>query len=207
MLNLSERILTALSVSRRQDPVTCSRNVFDQKILPIPATKKQTGKLVIGYIGAIGWWFDWDSVIALARAVPWGEVRLIGPYLERPPRHLPANINCLPACRHEEVGNLLKEFSVGVIPFRKAPLKEGVDPIKYYECRAIGLPVLSTTFGEIKRLKGEPGVFFMDGWERIETVIQSSVSYKPDPEELVRENSWHARFSACGLFSSLFTGC
>ena len=43
----------------------------------------------------------------------------------------------------------MAQFDVGLIPFLKNRLTDSVDPIKYHEYRALGLPVVSTSFGEM----------------------------------------------------------
>jgi hypothetical protein len=189
-------------------PVTCIRNACNPDILPIPTPRKEGAELVIGYIGSLGEWFDWDCVFDLARAVPSGEIRLIGPQLTPPPGNLPLNVKIYPACRHDEIGGFLREFSIGLIPFRKTPLTQGVDPIKFYEYRAMGLPVLTTCFGEMAQRKGERGVFFLDDRGDIAALVQTAVSCQTSPDEAKRwrvENSWPSRFARVGLFNNLFS--
>ncbi|MBE0598081.1 MAG: glycosyl transferase [Desulfuromonadales bacterium] len=178
------------------------RNAFDADVLPLPRWEPRGGE-VFGYIGALGEWFDWGCVAALARSYPRADIRLIGPCLIPPPHRLPANVRILPPCPGAEVGRHLNEFRIGLIPFRQTPLTRGVDPIKYYEYRAVGLPVLSTTFGEMVTRQGQEGVYFLDGSGGIEASVAAALTYFPDPlqvETWRRENSWRHRFSAARLF-------
>ena len=57
----------------------------------------------------------------------------------------------------------MQGFSAGLIPFIKNELTASVDPIIYYEYFVLGLPVLSTRFGEMALREGSPGVFLVDG--------------------------------------------
>ena len=116
---------------------------------------------VFGYLGAIAAWFDWEAVVALAQRFPQAQVRLIGP-CEHRPAQLPANVELLPGIPQDRVYQALAEFDVGLIPFRIDPLTECVDPVKYYEYRAMGLPVLSTRFGEMRLRGAQDGVRFFD---------------------------------------------
>ncbi len=118
---------------------------------------------VLGYLGCIGHWFDWPLVVRLAEALPQARIELVGPCAVGPPRRLPANVRLLPACKQAEAAEHLARFSAGLIPFRSNALTAGVDPIKYYEYRAAGLPVLSTRFGEMALRGGSDGVYFLDG--------------------------------------------
>lgn len=74
----------------------------------------------------------------------------------------PANIKLLPECSHASAIAAMATFSVGLIPFKLNRLTASVDPIKYYEYRALGLPVLCTRFGEMALRDKEPGVWILD---------------------------------------------
>jgi hypothetical protein len=160
---------------------------------------------VLGYVGVIGSWFDWEAVIRLALAVPDREIRLIGPCEQGPGSALPSNVHLYGAIAHDAVYAAMREFGVGLIPFRRNALTDFVDPVKYYEYRAIGLPVLSTRFGEMKHRTAQDGVFFLEDFAGL-----------PPPDALWRqtgnaeqcaafclENSWDRRFDAIDFFQPL----
>ncbi|MFZ7243584.1 hypothetical protein ACLSZ5_10600, partial [Avibacterium avium] len=105
-------------------------------------------KVIYGYIGSINSWFDWSFINKLAEAQPDREIWIVGPrYVTLP--LLAGNIKVLPAVDHDKIGEYLACFSYGIIPFKKNELTESVDPVKYYEYIAYGLPVISTSFGEM----------------------------------------------------------
>lgn len=114
---------------------------------PVASEPKQ--ELCFGYIGTISEWFDWNWVTALAEAFPEASIKLVGPLKVLKPRNLPANVQLLPAVPHQQVPALLATFSAGLIPFVNNDITRYVDPVKYYEYRAAGLPVLSSEFGEM----------------------------------------------------------
>ena len=159
-------------------------------------------KNVLGYIGTIASWFDWEWVCTLAEARPYDEIRLIGPVFERVPDKLPGNINLLPACSHVEALKAMKQFRVGLIPFKKNELTASVDPIKYYEYRALGLPVISTDFGEMKLRVGEQGVFITHFLSDIPVMADSAIQFLEDESDanaFAIQNTWEARFDAAKL--------
>jgi hypothetical protein len=159
---------------------------------------------VLGYVGTIGNWFDWQLVIALANTNPMVRTRLIGPVYSPPPNGLPPNIELLPACDHATALLAMQEFSVGLIPFKPTDLTASVDPIKYYEYRALGLPVISTSFGEMVLRKKQSGVFLVSDQSNLSNVVERALAYESDRNEIYqfrKENSWGARFDACGLFA------
>lgn len=112
-------------------------------------TGESASPLCFGYIGTISEWFDWGWIKALAEQFPAATIKLVGPLKVLKPRDLPANVQLLPAVPHTEVPALLATFDAGLIPFLVNDITEYVDPVKYYEYLASGLPVLSTEFGEM----------------------------------------------------------
>ena len=165
-----------------------------------------TGPTVFGYLGAIASWFDWDAVIALALRFPQSVVRLIGPCEHRPAR-LPPNVELLPGIPQDRVYDALAGFTFGLIPFRIDPLTECVDPVKYYEYRAMGLPVLSTRFGEMRLRGAQDRVAFLDELDRLD--LQALARQAADPAEVQafrEENTWARRFEPLSAWARASAG-
>jgi len=163
-----------------------------------------SGAHVIGYVGTIGQWFDWPLVIRIAHANPKAIVRLIGPVYDSPPAELPGNIELLPPCSHAQAIRYMCDFSAGLIPFKKNPLTDAVDPIKYYEYKAIGLPVITTNFGEMRFRNDVQGVFFIDCEQPLDALVEMACSFRPDLSEIQEfraSNNWDMRFDSCNLLS------
>lgn len=187
--------------------VTLARNACASDTMPLPR-EAVTGRepAVFGYVGTIGRWFDWDWVIELALQQPTAEVRLIGPMFSPPPRTLPPNVTVEAACRHDAAIEAMRNFSVGIIPFKRNELTRSVDPIKYYEYRALGLPVLSTAFGEMAQRRGEHGIFIVDDPKLIAEWADKALSTRLTRNDVLRfreDNTWHARFNASLLITKL----
>ncbi|MBU9548147.1 glycosyl transferase [Burkholderia multivorans] len=174
-------------------------NGLDADALPepkVPAARNEQS--VFGYVGTIAAWFDWDWVIALAHARPHDLIKLIGPLFEPAGRVLPPNIELHPQRMHVDALAAMREFDVGLIPFRRTLLTQSVDPIKYYEYRALGLPVISTRFGEMIARDGEEGTFINNDVSDIAASAARALRYRPNAEaiELFRRmNDWDARFT------------
>lgn len=114
-----------------------------------PTKTDRQDSVTYGYIGSINHWFDWAFVLRLAKEKPKATIVLIGPcYVALP--LLPENVKMKPAVEHQAVPKLLSQFDYGIIPFKINALTSSVDPVKYYEYLAAGLPVISTAFGEMK---------------------------------------------------------
>jgi hypothetical protein len=159
---------------------------------------------VIGYVGTIGQWFDWALVAALAKAAPKARFRLIGPLYVRPPA-LPPNIRLESPLLHAEALQAMAQFDVGLIPFKKTTLTASVDPIKFYEYRALGLPVISSAFGEMA-LRGErDGVYLIERYPDTTTVINealTSCSAVSSTAQFRKYNSWKSRFDQAEIFET-----
>lgn len=180
--------------SRRGLHVEQLLNACDLRPVARPAA--QGGPIVLGYIGCLARWFDWDLLRRLAAALPQAQIELVGPCAGRPPASLPANVRLLPACPHDEVPRHLARFSAGLIPFCRNPLTAGVDPVKYYDYRAAGLPVLSTRFGEMNNRGRSDGVWFLDDAADLAAVVRSALRQPSDPaaqQRFCAEHNWEQR--------------
>lgn len=171
-------------------------------IQPVERKPVSSDKKVFGYVGTIASWFDWAWVCALAKARSNDEIRLIGPVFHQPNGKLPGNVNLLPACDHKSALTAMTQFQIGLIPFKKNELTASVDPIKYYEYRALGLPVISTDFGEMSFRSGERGVFITQSERDVAAMAEVALQFKGDAgvdRAFAQENTWEARFDAARL--------
>ena len=208
-------------IARRTDRILVSsigletkfaRNGFDAELVRNGAhwrdrrsrRRNGAGAPVFGFVGTMGAWFDWTLVVEMARRL--GDVRfdLVGPVMERPSVALPDNVRLLGECPSEEVPERLDGFAAGIIPFRINRLTDAVDPIKYYEYRCAGLPVISTGFGDMRWRGSDSAVCLIDRdtdfvgmrdeMERRPAISRESV------ERFREENSWRARFEGSRFF-------
>lgn len=169
------------------------------RIIPVPSNNRRR---VFGYIGTVGRWFDWELVLTLAHAMPKDIIRIIGPIFCGAPKPVPGNVEILPPCAHEQALVEMSHFDVGLIPFLRNRLTDSVDPIKYYEYRALGIPVLSTDFGEMSYRRDCKGVHIVRSLEDVHNVISqacSDVTERKVDSAFVEANSWIARFEQTGF--------
>jgi glycosyltransferase involved in cell wall biosynthesis len=174
-----------------------------------PPKRNSSGPRVLGYVGTIASWFDWNWILRLAAIRPQDTIRIIGPGLASPPSNLPANVEVLPACSHPEAVRHIQSFDVGLIPFLSNRLTESVDPIKYYEYRAAGIPVISTSFGEMHRHSKSPGTWLASNTEEIDQAVKNSLEFHQDEAQRLafcHECSWDRRFDLSGLLVESIQG-
>lgn len=156
-------------------------------------------KPVLGYLGVIDRWFDWTLVIEIAKNNPQATIQLIGPIHSPAPGNLPGNVQCLPPVPQHQIYQAMSRFDIGIIPFAQNEVTRYVDPVKYYEYRAIGLPVLSTRFGEMAHRQINQGVYFWDQLQNGQTSLQAILQARTSPQErkqFCEENTWQKRFDA-----------
>lgn len=165
----------------------------------IERAQSQTSNPVFGYLGVIDRWFDWDLVMALATAHPSITIELIGPVHVHPPRPLPSNVYCFPPVPQHQVYQAMARFNVALIPFVSNDVTAFVDPVKYYEYQALGLPVLSTRFGEMSHRQASDGVYFWDELLSGELDLHTLMSHQSDDQTrqiFCQRHNWARRFDS-----------
>ena len=183
-------------------------NAFEMSALPaLPVGGN--GHQVFGYVGCVGHWFDWSITERLARAFQDIPVHIVGPCFSKPPRGLPSNVTLFPACPLARAIEHFQTFAVGLIPFARTPLTDGVDPVKYYGYRGMGLPVLSTTFGEMARRGIDDGVFSLDQEPDLEAAATAALDAAADAaavDRFRRDHTWERRFDDARTFDRVLSG-
>ena len=174
------------------------RNAVNSEWLNEPPPGKHAG-VVIGYIGALDFWFDRAAVQIAAKRHPDWEFRLIGriedPAVEQL-RSLP-NVHLRGELAHEQLRKEIASFSVATIPFVRNELTLATNPIKLYEYFAYGLPVVSTRLPEVETFEGltylasTPEEFA----RQLEiAVAEDSSRLRQQRREVAAQETWDARF-------------
>jgi hypothetical protein len=97
------------------------------------------------------------------------------------------------------VYEVMARFHVGLIPFANNEVTAYVDPVKYYEYRAMGLNVLTTRFGEMNQRNASDGVYF---WDQLTSgaldlaTLSASQPSEASRQAFCQDNSWKRRFDA-----------
>lgn len=105
----------------------------------------QRGEVTVGYFGYLaGAWFDWELVLAAARARPGWRFYLIGYGGAPEGQDVPDTVALLGKQPQSSLAAFAAWWDVGIVPFKAETLAAGADPIKTYEYLAMGLPVVVT---------------------------------------------------------------
>ena len=159
----------------------------------------------LGYLGALAPWVDFDAIGEVARAHPEWEIILVGPIMLGAESQVHAltdipNVFWLPAVSYDKVPETIRQFDIGLIPFRYNELTRGVNPNKLYEYFAAGVPVVATCFSEeVQRFPSlvkatNPGRDFVRACE--ETVNELSdpsrrTAIAERARDTAKENDWN----------------
>ncbi len=199
---VTSRALAALARSGgASDPRLIGNGVEADRFLkaaPIASLPGEPGAPVIGYVGSIHSWFDVPLVSALARALPQARIVLVGPAHPSAREDLARasacaqNLHWIGPRPYEEIPSIVRAFRVGIIPFRRTPLTEAVNPVKLYEYAAAGVPCVTTRFTEEVSDWTEAARVASDEAEFI-AGVEAFLRAAPDTEALVafaRRHDW-----------------
>ena len=123
---------------------------------------------------------------------------------------LPANVRLCAECASEAVPDKLAGFAAGIIPFKVNRLTASVDPIKYYEYRSAGLPVISTRFGDMAGRGADQDVYPVgpdtDFRELLSRVRAHPASSCKALDRFRAEHAWQSRFERSRFFRAQVLG-
>jgi glycosyltransferase involved in cell wall biosynthesis len=155
---------------------------------------------VLGYVGSLHSWFDLELVASLAAAIPEARIVLVGPAppetaeaLRRLAASLP-NLHWLGPRPYADVPSIVRAFRVGLIPFRRTPLTEAVNPVKLYEYAAAGVPTVTTRFTDDVDAWGDAAQV-ADGADAFVAACRAAlISPRQDPalRAFARRHDWDA---------------
>ena len=148
---------------------------------------------IIGYFGHLtGSWFDWESLIQVAKLRPNYYFEIIG-HSEPKSLELPSNVSILGPKNHLEINEIASNWSVAIIPFKVSKLSDAVDPIKIYEYLALDLPVVSFSMPQIENY---PNTLIANNVEEFCESIDEFIRHKPNfkfAKKWLKNNTWASR--------------
>lgn len=167
----------------------------------IPAELAALKAPVVGYVGGVHRWIDFEMLAEVARRMPDTAFVLVGP-LQADVAAIAdvANVHLLGKRPHEDVPLYIKGFDVGIVPYRSSEYTANVYPTKLNEYLAMGIPVIATDLPEIRRFNSEhaEAVVIAPDAEQFVAALREAMRPSTDEErrrriEVARVNSWDAR--------------
>jgi teichuronic acid biosynthesis glycosyltransferase TuaH len=160
----------------------------------------ERGRPVIGYYGALAFWFDYTLYREVAGLRPRYEFVLIGPALDSSLVQsgllaLP-NVHWLERKPYAGLPGYLAWFDAATIPFVISELTHAVSPVKLFEYFAGGKPVVATPMEETVQY---PGVLAAQGAADFAARLDQALRLANDPANrasilaIAQQNTWDFR--------------
>jgi glycosyltransferase involved in cell wall biosynthesis len=185
----------------------------DPPPLPFPA-----GPPLIVFAGALGEWFDWDTLFYCCQALPDCNFLVMGGFsakihrLVKERRH--PNLELLGQVPYPRLPAIFRQAHTGIIPRVKHPATEAMSPLKLYEYLAAGLPVVSSPMHDCENLAAPGLVYVADSPAAFAASLKEAVhlSRRPDlvrqRRSIARQHSWDRRWLRCEeLIAAHFKAC
>jgi len=179
----------------------------------VPADMERIKKPILGYVGTIGEWLDFNALIDLARARPDWSIVIIGPSTSKRFSSImnsAPNIHWLGEKEYKEVPQYLRVFDLCLIPFKEDKFTKMIYPTKLHQYFAAGKPVVSSYLPDLQPFIS--CVEFYSNVKDMETKIEKSLNEDSEKKALERrkiasENTWDQRVeSMVQIFNSFLRG-
>ena len=155
-------------------------------------------KPIIGFVGGLESWLDYDLIVEIARARPSWSIVMVGPVDARvgEVEKLKGvqNIHLLGKRPYSDVPGLITGFDVCIVPFKVNDLTDLSNPIKILEYLACGRPVVCTPIAAARPFGDVISIA-----ERADFVaaVENALIYENEAKRVirqsrVRESGWDA---------------
>ncbi|MCB9913682.1 MAG: glycosyltransferase [Planctomycetes bacterium] len=202
-LATAEVLLADLRRRRPELPLRLVRNGVDdvgfQRAAqgPRPADLPR-GHPLVGFVGALYEWLDWELVRAVARACPEVDFAFVGPRAgEAAGEPAPglANVRLLGPRPYADVPRYVAAFDACWVPFRVDRVGRAANPVKLYEYLALGKPACSTPVADLNSFEGL--VSAAEGAEAMTQALRAALAEgaarATERRAFAARNGWSAR--------------
>lgn len=124
---------------------------------PPPPELARLPRPIVGFVGALYSWIDWELIESVARALPVHSFAFVGPSdghaIPAALRALP-NVHFLGPRPYAAVPACMAAFDLAWVPFRDDAVGNKANPVKLYEYLSVGKPVISTPVADLEDFEG-----------------------------------------------------
>ena len=183
------------------------RNGYIKEKISEPRSMKKKDKYVLGYIGTVSEWFDFDTISNSLLILSNIEYRIIGPVVT----------DRISSCdkivyegvvEHSDLVESVEEIDCLIMPFVVNDIIQYVDPVKLYEYISWGRCIVACWYPEIDRF--EDFVYFYHNKDEYVEIIKELISNGFMPKytkrqqiEFLNSNSWNDRFAQIKTYLEL----
>lgn len=195
----------ALRRQRADLPIATIRNGVDverfeaaARSSPRPDDVPAGARPIVGFVGALYDWIDWELIAQVARALPECDFVFVGPHRRRGSADSLAgleNVALLGARPYERVPAYMQAFDVCWVPFDRSGVSQAANPVKIYEYLALAKPVVSTPVADVECYEGLVRVGRDAGEivEHLRAALAEGGQRADARVRFARANSWDAR--------------
>ncbi len=210
----AETLASSIRARRPDVPIAVIRNGVDPEFFCTRAARSARppdvpppSRRIVGFVGALYEWIDWDLIDQATRALPDTAFVFVGPEDGRgQARRFAAarNVAFLGRRPYDRIPAYMQAFDVCWVPFRRDPVGLSANPVKIYEYLALGKPVVSTpvadvdSFGACIRVGRTPGEIVA----HIRAALEDAHASAEARRSFARANSWRARAEAYADFAA-----
>jgi hypothetical protein len=185
-------------------------NDFDND--DVLAEIKKLNHPIIGYIGSVGEWFDFELIEKITVRFPTIFILIVGFIFPKLLKRVQSIVSQYPNIRflgrkdYSTLGAYLNTFTASIIPFKIYNLTESVNPTKFYEYCVTGKPIITTALPELEKYQDVISYAhnheqFLDSLESI--IILKTIRQDQDQlRRIAKENLWDKKVQA--IMSILF---
>jgi hypothetical protein len=161
---------------------------------------------IIGYVGSVGDWFDFELIEKIAARFPTLFILIIGFVFPKLMKRVQSigdqytNVRFLGRKDYSRLAAYLNTFTASIIPFKIYNLTESVNPTKFYEYCVTGKPIITTALPELE--KYQEVISYAHNHEEFLEFLESIIilkTIKQDQDQLrgiARENLWDKKVQA-----------
>jgi len=150
------------------------------------------------FVGSLSGWFDWELLNDVAHLRP--DISFVVVGQGDLPQGLPQNVHLLGPRSHERIPAYMQHADVGLILFKDLPRIRKVErPLKFYEYLASGLPIVSVSYGDLKKMA--PFALFGNTPKEFAAALGEAIEQAKDPGERARRQKEAERYSWDRIFA------
>jgi glycosyltransferase involved in cell wall biosynthesis len=174
-------------------------SAFHQAKQPRPKEYEDIKGPIAVYVGALDKRFDYEAIEYAARSLPNVTFVLIGKAVPGNPVENLSNVRLLGFRPHETVPAFLQHADVGLVVLNVKGMPDYINAVssnKLYQYLACGLPVVSSSYAEV-RASDVPAALFGTPEEFVD-VLQATLEQKHDKAAFVhyaRAQDWSTRYA------------
>jgi glycosyltransferase involved in cell wall biosynthesis len=163
-----------------------------------PADLATVQRPIVGYVGVLRDWMDYDLLEFIAGRMPGISFVLVGPIdFEFRIEHLRKMRNVVFPGRkdYRDIPAFVNGFDVCMIPFLTGPVSHTTNPVKIFEYFALGKPVVSSPLHELEQFREKGLLWIANGKEEFAAAVAKAMKEGDGPvrkrrREVARQHSW-----------------